>query len=579
MATQLRISLGQVTDKGRKPINQDFHGAVVPNEPQLSSKGIVAALADGISSSEVSQIASAVAIKGFLEDYYATSEAWTVKTSAQRVLQATNSWLYAQTWNKPNRYNLDRGYVCTFSALVFKSTTAHLFHLGDSRICRINENHLEQLTEDHRLWVSADKSYLSRALGMREGLEVDYAALPITLGDTFLLMTDGVYEFVAENKLIDLINSNADDLDSAAQQIIDSALENGSDDNLSIQIIRVDELPQHDLQELNQQAESLPFPPELRPRITFDGYHIQRQLHASSRSHVFLAVDEETQQQVALKAPSVDLRDNTEYLERFLMEEWIARRLDNAHLLKACQQTRKRNFLYSVTEYIEGQTLNQWMIDNPQPNVESVRNIIEQIATGLQALHHQEMLHQDLNPNNIMIDQNGTVKIIDFGTVRVAGIVEMARNVEQQPILGTAQYTAPEYFVGEMGDTRSDLFSLGVITYQMLSGRLPYGAQVARTNNRTAQHRLVYQSVLDDKRRLPGWVDTVIRKAVHANPNKRYQELSEFVHDLRKPNPALLNHHQPLLERNPILFWKGLSLALFIACLILLFIHPLMRSF
>src|SRR6476646_1826998 len=112
MPRQLKISLGQYSDKGRKEINQDFLGARVPEEPLLSSKGIALALADGISSSAVSQVASQSAITGFLSDYYCTSPAWSVKKSAQRVLMAVNSWLYAQTRQSQYRYEKDRGYVC-----------------------------------------------------------------------------------------------------------------------------------------------------------------------------------------------------------------------------------------------------------------------------------------------------------------------------------------------------------------------------------------------------------------------------------------------------------------------------------
>ncbi|MCU7861349.1 MAG: protein phosphatase 2C domain-containing protein, partial [Candidatus Thiodiazotropha sp. (ex Lucinoma kastoroae)] len=161
MTTHLRITSGQYSDKGQKPLNQDFHGVMVPEEPLLSSKGIVVALADGISSSDVSQIASEASVKGFIEDYYSTTESWAVKTSAHRVLQATNSWLYAQTRNGPFRYEMNRGYVCAFTALILKSTTAHIFHIGDTRVYYLTGNRLEQLTEDHRLWVSRDKSYLS----------------------------------------------------------------------------------------------------------------------------------------------------------------------------------------------------------------------------------------------------------------------------------------------------------------------------------------------------------------------------------------------------------------------------------
>lgn len=576
MSTYPSVTVGQCSDKGQKSLNQDFHAAKIPGKPEINSKGIVIALADGISSSDVSQIASETSVKGFLEDYYATSESWSVKTSVQRVLQATNSWLYSQTRSGPNRYDMNRGYVCTFSTLVIKSTTAHIFHVGDTRVYRQVDNRLEQLTEDHHLWVSSEKNYLSRALGMRDHLKIDYQTRTLDVGDTFILATDGVYEFTNEAFIVESLAQYHDDLDQAAKIVVEEALKQGSDDNLTIQIVRIEQLPENDIGELQQQADMLPFPPELRPRMEFDNYQILREIYNSSRSHLYLALDLETNQQVALKTPSIDLRDDPAYLERFLMEEWVAKRLNNAHILKPCAQTRKRNFLYIVTEFIQGKTLTQWMTDHPNPDVDAVRGFIEQIAQGLRAMHRQEMLHQDLRPNNIMIDKNGTLKIIDFGSVRVAGIAENISLHQQEHILGTAQYTAPEYFLGEAGTTQSDLFSLGVIAYQMLSGRLPYGTNVAKANSMAAQRKLVYQSVLDDERTIPAWVDGAIRKAVHPNPAKRYNQLSEFIYDLRHPDPVFLrNDRAPLLESNPILFWKVLSLILLILVILLLSTHPM----
>src|SRR5271169_5831013 len=137
MSRELKISVGQHTDKGRKSANQDFHGVLIPEAPLLSLKGIAVVLADGISSSNVSRIASESAVKSFLTDYYCTSETWSVKTSAQRVIAATNSWLHSQTRRSQHRYDKDKGYVCTLSAVIIKSAAAHLFHVGDSRIYRL----------------------------------------------------------------------------------------------------------------------------------------------------------------------------------------------------------------------------------------------------------------------------------------------------------------------------------------------------------------------------------------------------------------------------------------------------------
>jgi serine/threonine protein phosphatase PrpC len=570
MPGALKISVGQHSDKGRKETNQDFHGALFPDEPLLGLKGVAIVLADGISSSNHSRVASESTVKGFLTDYYCTPESWSVKTSAYRVIAATNSWLHSQTRRSQNPYDKDKGYVCTLSALVIKSAAAHIFHVGDSRIYRVNGNALEQLTEDHRVIISSEQSYLSRALGVNPQIEIDYQMHRVDKGDVFVLATDGVYEHVGARAIAGAIKEHADDLDRAAKVIVEQAYQGDSPDNLTVQIVRVDEVPRGESSELLGQALQLPLPPLLEARMNFDGYQIVRELHGSSRSHIYLAVDTASEALVVLKVPSIDLRDDPDYLKRFMMEEWVARRVNSAHVLKPCEHTRRRSYLYVVTEFVDGQTLAQWMIDNPKPELETVRRIVEQTARGLQAFHRMEMLHQDLRPANIMIDKTGTVKIIDFGSTRVRGVVEAAPSPDRGPILGTVQYTAPEYFVGENGTTRSDLFSLGVITYQMLTGRLPFGANVARARTKSQQRRLQYASALDDNSEIPAWIDEVLKKATHPDPYKRYEELSEFVYELRHPN-HLGTASTPLIERNPLLFWKALSFVLTLVILLLLY--------
>ena len=572
MTAELSISTGQYSDKGRKPLNQDFYGVYLTEEPLLSTKGVAMALADGISSSDVSQEASSIAVTSFFEDYYSTSEAWSVKTSALYVLNAINSWLFSQTRRSQYRYNLDKGYVCTFSGLIIKSATAHIFHVGDARVYRLQGNTLEVLTEAHRVRVSDEQHYLKRAMGMDYQLDLDYLAVDLEPGDVFFLMTDGVYECISEKALIALYAEHHDDLDATAHKIARLAYDNGSEDNLTAQILRIEQLPNRDARDVYQELTQLPFPPQLEPREAFEGYTIARQLYVSPRSHVYLAVDDETQEQVVIKVPASDLKDDAGHLERFLLEEWIARRIYSTHVLKSHRQNRERQYFYIVTEYIDGQTLTQWMRDNPTPSVERVRDIIEQIAKGLQAFHRLEMLHQDVRPENIMIDSHGTVKIIDFGSTRVAGLEEIASPLEHEDMLGTAQYTAPEYFLGEYGTALSDQFSLAVIAYQMLSGRLPYGAEVAKARTRAAQRRLHYNSVLHDDREIPVWVDFTLRKALQPNPEKRYDEISEFVYDLRHPSVAFLNQTRPpLMERNPVAFWQGTSVLLSLIIIALLY--------
>lgn len=566
MNKQLQIRIGQHSDKGRKPVNQDFHGVTLPLGPELQSKGIALAIADGISSSEVSHIASESAVTGFLEDYYGTTDTWSVKTSVERVLTAINTWLYSQT--RQNCYeDNDHGYVCTLTALVLKANAAHLFHVGDSRIYRINVDGVEQLTEDHRIQRSSQRSYLARALGINHRLDIDYRQIALEVGDIFLLATDGVYEFLHPEVFSQELKAADADLEAIARAMVEQALSQGSDDNLTIQIVRIESLPDMASSEMTQQLATLPCPPPLGTGIIIDGLKILHEIRIGSRSHVYLAENTDNGKKFVLKAPSTGMRDDRAYLERFLVEDWIAQRLDNPHIVRPYLTHKAKSSIYVATEYVEGQSLAQWMRNNPKPDLVALREYMTQIARGLRAFHRLEMLHQDLKPDNILIDRHGTLKIIDFGAARVAGMAEAASGLDQINLLGAAQYAAPEYFLGESGSPRSDLYSLGVIAYQMLSGRLPYGDAVPKIRTIKARDKLKYVSLKHWDSTIPYWIDAAINKAVHPDPQQRHSEMSEFIHDLGHANPAFVAHRiRPLMHRNPLRFWQLLSLIL--VCLV-----------
>ncbi|MGK0500841.1 MAG: serine/threonine protein phosphatase PrpC, partial [Oceanicoccus sp.] len=203
MRKALKLSVGQYSDKGRKPLNQDCIGIFIPEEPLLSTKGAGVAIADGISSSDVSQFASETAVSNFLQDYFSTSECWSVKKSAECVLQALNAWLFSQTHNSPYRFNKDKGYICTFSALIIKSNFAYTFHSGDTRIYRVVGQRLEQLTEDHSRQHDAHHSYLTRALGIHHHLDLDYNAFTVAVDDIFILTSEGVHDFVDGTDIVE----------------------------------------------------------------------------------------------------------------------------------------------------------------------------------------------------------------------------------------------------------------------------------------------------------------------------------------------------------------------------------------
>ena len=566
----LKVSSGAYSDKGVKADNEDCYGLQIPDEAQLVHKGIAVVIADGMSGSDAGKQASHCCVTSFLSDYYSTPDSWAVKHAGQKILSATNSWLYSQG---QQRYESTKGMVSTLSILVFKSTTGHIFHIGDSRIYRLRKGNLELLTRDHRVQVSAEKSYLNRAMGIEPHLQADYKAFPLEQGDVFIMTTDGVHDFIAEKSLKEIVQGEGD-LNLCAEKLVQQASDNNSDDNLTCQLVRIDELPLAKGDEVIRRHANLPFPPLLEKGMVVDGYRIEAELHASKRTQIYRAFDTQTEMQVILKTPSVLYEDDTHYIEHFLHEEWAGKRIHHDNVLKVLSTDREKTCIYYVTEYIEGQTLREWMESNPKSYIREVREIVEQIAKGLRAFHRMEMLHQDLKPENIMFDQNGTVKIIDFGSVKIAGVAEItAMEQSEENVLGTLNYTAPEYHLGQRGTVKSDIYSLGVITYEMINKALPFGRDMPEKPNKINLAKLKYVPSFHKNAMVPYWIDGALRKATLIEPQGRYEALSEFIYDLSNPNKAFLKSADslPLIERNPLVFWKTMAGLLFLSNLVLLY--------
>jgi serine/threonine protein phosphatase PrpC len=578
MSTRLAISLGQYSSPGRKDENQDFHGALIPEDAMLTTKGIAVALADGISTSKLGATAAETAVKSFLTDYFATSEAWSVQTSAQRVVSATNSWMHAQ--NMAGRRSLsdeerERGLICTFSALVLKSRTAHLFHVGDSRIARLSGHNgkigrIETLTEAHRVELGGGESYLGRAMGLNRHVEIDYRRFGLQPGDIFILTTDGVHEHLNDAAIVAALAAN-DNLDDAARAIAQAALDAGSTDNLTVQLVRVDALPDGAITDLLANDAGLPPAPMLEPGMIFEGHAVLRVLHSGSRSHVYLARDLADGEMVAIKVPATDHAGDDAQMQALMLEEWIARRVDNPHVLKAPPLRAPRGHAYCVTHYVEGTPLDQWRRDHGRLDPAQMRDMVRQIASGLQALHRREILHRDLRPANIIVDAFGIARIIDFGSAQVAGLDEVRPTLLDAAYAGTVQYSAPELYLGHSATRRSDIYSLGVIAYQLMTGALPYGPRVAAAATPAAQKKLRYTPAGELNPDVPDWLDAAIARAVSIDPAQRYVELSEFVFDIEHPNAELIAPDpRPLLQRQPERLWQAVSAGLLLVILYLL---------
>ncbi|QCF27049.1 bifunctional protein-serine/threonine kinase/phosphatase [Hydrocarboniclastica marina] len=565
MSPILSVKAGQASQAGRKAENQDSIGIRLPSGTALSFKGVAAVISDGVSACSGAREAAQACVTGMLSDYYSTPDSWSVETSASRVAGAINRWLHGEG---ARRQEQGHGMLCTLSTLILKSTTAYLFHVGDSRIYLLRGGHLEALTRDHHIGLGSDNPVLNRAMGADVNIDIDFRRLPLQLGDVFILTTDGVHEHLDEATIIRL--ASMPDLEQAAEAFIRTALDNGSPDNVSAQLLRVEGLPSDDINAHYERLSELRFPPPLSPGQCLDGYRVIRELHASKRTQVYLAVEEASGTSVALKTPSPNYLDDPRYIDQFLTEEWVARRIDSPHVLRFLDPPQDRRFLYGVTEYVTGPTLRSWMHDHPRPRLEEVRNIVAQIARGLRAFHRLEMVHQDLKPENVVIDGDGTVKIIDMGAVRVLGVEQISKPWQEEGFLGTASYAGPECLGGQAATAAADRYALGVITYEMLTGELPYNLPPAASLRRCPDYRSA-RAVRSD---IPDWVDNCLRKAVAVSPRQRYEALSEFLRDLQTPNPALSDQiFQPLSERLDPATWRliaGLSLVANLVLILLL---------
>ena len=573
--TKLEVCLGGFSDAGVKAENQDAFASLVPSGAELSAKGVVTVIADGVSSANKAAEAAQLSVTQFINDYYATPQTWSTQKSASKVLASLNQWLYAQS-DAESGYTLQ--WLTTFSALIIKSSTAYIFHVGDTRISQCRQQHIETLTQDHQQKQGPAHSVLTRALGADFRLQVDVQQVAIEVGDIFILSCDGVHDYLSsqqiKNQLATLPKTpSSKALERVAKILTELAIAAGSKDNVSCLLVYIGATPNRALVEIERELLNKAIPPPLSIGNKLDEYQICKVIHASIRSHLYLASHPNESEPCVLKVPSQNFADDTNYLQGFVREAWLGERLTNSHVMKIKRGSEKSKFLYHVCEYIDGQTLSQWMFDNPDPNLGQVRDIVEQIIIALRSFQRLDVVHRDLKPDNIMIDTYGKVFLIDYGTALIASLAENDSVLAETVPQGTLNYIAPETLLSLHADQQSDLFSLGVITYEMLCGQLPYKPMpisVVNAHNFNVKHnkksqydysQWKYRSIRQFRTDLPFWLDMVLSKATQADPKLRMQAFSELKADLSKPTDSAFDDYknQPILQRNPVLFWQGIS--------------------
>ncbi|MCJ8313168.1 MAG: bifunctional protein-serine/threonine kinase/phosphatase [Saccharospirillaceae bacterium] len=559
---KLAIRTGFISDKGRKEENQDCLGIKIPQDSALAAKGVVMVIADGVSAAECAAEASNLVVKGFLNDYFSTPDSWSVQRSGSSVLKSLNRWL----WSMGQSHVAGRGYLTTFSAVILKSDQVHIFHVGDSRIYRYRDGQLKALTRDHVTILSKKESYLARAIGADVTLDMDYKKHSAKQGDVFLATTDGVHDWLQENEIKEIINNNIEDMQVLCEQLKTQSFDVGSNDNISCQALKIEKLDIATEQGVLASLKDLPFPPDLEVGQKIDGLEVKKIIHASERSQIYI-VKNEDDQTLVMKTPSVNYQDDPAYIERFIIEEWIGLRVNNPNVVKVIKP-KKRTFLYYLTEFLPGQTIRELIDERKQLDIQDTIELVSQMIKGIRALHRKETLHQDLKPENIVLGDNGAT-IIDFGGCLIASVDEIHTTVKREDALGTLHYSAPEYRYGGVRSAKSDQFSLAVIVYEMLTGQLPYGDAFLKPNRVEQFEKLKYTSAMQHNPLVPIWLDGALRKATSMKPESRYENLSEFLYDLKNPNKDFLRFtNTPLMNRNPVLFWQGISAVLLLLLIV-----------
>ncbi|TNE82328.1 MAG: bifunctional protein-serine/threonine kinase/phosphatase, partial [Gammaproteobacteria bacterium] len=524
MANAFRATVGSCSDAGVKPVNEDAVGYRIPSDHLLNTKGVVAALADGVSTAEAGKEAAEICIHSVLNDYYTTPETWSVKHAIQKILTPLNRRLY----NLGHEIHDEaRGYITTLSVLVIKSHLGYLFHIGDSRIHRlgVEDGEFAQLTRDHTAGISAEQNYLIRAMGMDTSLNVDASVITLKPGDIFLLSSDGVHDFLSPEELRGLIERYPDDYPRACAEIVAAARAAGSNDNLSCVLLRIDHLGLENIEDLNERLTRLPFPPDLTPGLKIDGYEVLEEMYASERSQLYRVRDLDSGDELVMKTPSRNYCDDPAYIERFIMEEWVGIRVDHPNVVKVIAPKGERKFLYYLMELVPGETLDKWLSHHQERRPRDLIVLVEQIASGLEALHEKETVHQDLKPSNIMVTPELEVRIVDFGSVYAPGIHEIFTPVNREVALGTLDYADPSYRFHINTGIRGDIYSLGVIVYEMFTGFLPYGTRMEKCRSRADFLCLRYIPSYHHRDVIPLWFDRALEKAVAIESEHRYDNL------------------------------------------------------
>ena len=570
--------------------NEDAVGFWKPQTAELvRSIGIAAFLADGVGGTGRGQEASELAVKTGLQ----------VCQQAQREVEPTD--LLRSVFTQANKAVYDASMhgrangrmATTFTMSVFRHDELCVGHVGDGRVYFIRNGSIRRITSDHsyvalqvKLGLVKEKdamgspmrSMITRSLGQDLTCGYDVFKQSLAKGDIIVQCTDGLYAMVVDEEICEIATHSPPQ--EACPHLIELAEKRRAEDNVTVQIVQINEVEhRHFYRGTSYYTKgSSAVTNEIQPgQVLDERFEITDLIKRSGMASIFKARDCQTNLTVAIKVPFMQFESDAATFSRFQREEEIGKLLIHPYILRVYPvEPEKKSRPYIVMEYLQGQTLEALLKEvHPLPERDAAQ-IASRICEALEYMHSRQVVHRDLKPQNIMICNDGTIRIMDFG---IAKSLKMRRItfVGFSPSMGTPDYMAPEQVKGKRGDQRTDIYALGAMLYEMTTGRTPFEGEnpYAVMNARVSGDPVAPRKV---NPKLSQAMEEIILHAMERDPANRYPsaaamkaelddyekvELVERFRRLREPQPWKNHFRQLPLILVFVLLQIVLGLAMF----------------
>lgn len=537
----LQLSYADSSASGPREENQDATRMVSPALSLVASKGYLFALADGVSQCADGGLAARSTLQALAHDYYATPQTWGVAQALDRLLLAQNRWLHANGGGQP--------LLTTISALVLRGQRFTLAHIGDCRVYRWYAGQLQRISEDH-VWSQPGMQHvLKRAMGLEQHLVVDYLEGELRSGESFLLVSDGIWATLSEASIAGVLRDESN-LQNATQALVTAAHLAGSQDNASAVLVRVEKLGEASLSDALEQVEQWPLPPVLKPGQRFEGWQVEALL-GQTRQSLLYRVSDAQQQTWLLKTLPSHREGDSEAGQSLLQEEWFLRRVAGRFFPEVHSASERQHLYYLMREH-PGITLAEHHRQHGNLSLTQGLEIAMHLVRALGMLHRRNILHRDIKPDNLLLNEDGDLRVLDFGLAYCPGLSVQAPG----ELPGTPSYIAPEAYAGAAPTAAQDLYSAGVTLYFLLTGHYPHGEIEAFQRPRFGTPIPASRYRPD----LPEWLVHNLDQALASDPAQRFETAEQWLLALQNGEQQPSVRPRALLEREPLKVWRTLAL-------------------